>query len=1097
MDIMEIEKEIKQEKSKEQDNNNDKEKEKEKDKKEDIKDIKDLEKNEVTSAEKFELDFLERKKYNYNLEDLMNKKFEKLSSEFLKERELFKERLLSRKRRYQLDNYILKRNRYKDIDYTPYSDSQTIKEKIKELLDNYLTEEKIQQFLSLDENKEKIKQIKIKETLSKYNEEILSSLTSQELKETYMRNAIDILLDENISITLFELETSKILLSFCHFLGKEFISIYDQLKEDSDYKYVNDLIKDLKERNIIPEKKEINYEIYLKLNKFLNFFGQEKISKFITLLNDSIIGMNNTILNLNDKRLEEMAYSKSLRINYNEQIFKDKVLKDNFITDENFKTKLCELNMFFFTNKRLILSLTDTTTFKIIGIILLATANIPLISNDKYDIAFEFYVEIKKEEIKHKKESQDKKGKMEIEKTKEKTMENLDEADIPMFNDENFEEYEEEIILNKFKTTNKNDIKDKEKDNKQQEIKSEEKEKEIYIINESTTFKEFVQDFSKKYNNMIPFIQFGLSLKPKNNDNINIILNQNKDTNDNEKDNKIVIEIESEPKELFFKKYYSPYANKELNETEYIDFNIYSLIKDYHEKILYNKSLYFSKSISPSLYLLSILNLSLMKYPKLFPFQKNAKELKKLFYNMKLDLYIIRMSSYPKRLIEESFPYLANYISNNNNHELIKFQTRLLSFKTSFTPQYKSMINLQNYLKHYNPEMASRISITLKKTMRLKINVEREKIIEHAFNIINDSNLAKFVGYLEFEYKGEIGNGLGPTLEFYTLILDKIKSDRNLWYKTTDGSLYPKLINENNMYNIHMFKLLGYLVGRAIFDDRLLDIPLSKAFWDRVLERNITFDNLKHIDNNLYKTLIDFNNLINQKREYITKNNITNIQGINFDEIILYNKSKLSELDIFFTFPGYDINLKSNGDNILLTMNNIEEYTNLIYELIFFKGINPLIDSFKEGFNMNFDINKMQCFTSQEIEENICGSKEIKWEINNLYENLNPEHGYTKQSKIFNDLIKFMCSLTDAQKKKFLIFSTGSSRLPIGGFKSLCPKLTVVKKYCEEGSNPNDFLPTVMTCQNYLKIPEYTRYDILEKKILMAMEEGCNEFSLS
>ena len=212
---------------------------------------------------------------------------------------------------------------------------------------------------------------------------------------------------------------------------------------------------------------------------------------------------------------------------------------------------------------------------------------------------------------------------------------------------------------------------------------------------------------------------------------------------------------------------------------------------------------------------------------------------------------------------------------------------------------------------------------------------------------------------------------------------------------------------------------------------------------------------------------------------------------------MLYNECKLSELDIYFTFPGYDINLKPNGDNILLTMNNIEEYINLIYDFIFFKGVNALFDSFKEGFNMNFDINKMQCFTSDEIEEHICGSKEIKWEKNNLYENLNPEHGYTKQSKIFNDLIQFMCNLNDAQKKKFLIFSTGSSRLPIGGFKSLSPKLTVVKKYCEEGSNPNDFLPTVMTCQNYLKIPEYTRYDILEKKILLAMEEGCNEFSLS
>ena len=53
-------------------------------------------------------------------------------------------------------------------------------------------------------------------------------------------------------------------------------------------------------------------------------------------------------------------------------------------------------------------------------------------------------------------------------------------------------------------------------------------------------------------------------------------------------------------------------------------------------------------------------------------------------------------------------------------------------------------------------------------------------------------------------------------------------------------------------------------------------------------------------------------------------------------------------------------------------------------------------------------------------------------------------------------------------KKKFLIFLTGSSRLPIiGGFKSLSPELTLVKKYFVKWSEPNDFLPTVMTFQNY------------------------------
>ena len=75
-----------------------------------------------------------------------------------------------------------------------------------------------------------------------------------------------------------------------------------------------------------------------------------------------------------------------------------------------------------------------------------------------------------------------------------------------------------------------------------------------------------------------------------------------------------------------------------------------------------------------------------------------------------------------------------------------------------------------------------------------------------------------------------------------------------------------------------------------------------------------------------------------------------------------------------------------------------------------------------------------------------------------------------------------MCGFAKNQRKQFLIFTTGSSRLPFGGFKSLSPKFTVVKKYCEDGNNPDDYLTTVMTCQNYLKLPEYSSYNILEKK---------------
>ena len=45
--------------------------------------------------------------------------------------------------------------------------------------------------------------------------------------------------------------------------------------------------------------------------------------------------------------------------------------------------------------------------------------------------------------------------------------------------------------------------------------------------------------------------------------------------------------------------------------------------------------------------------------------------------------------------------------------------------------------------------------------------------------------------------------------------------------------------------------------------------------------------------------------------------------------------------------------------------------------------------------------------------------------------------------------------------------------------------------------NDDDYLPTVMTCQNYLKLPNYSDIKILKLKLLFSMDEGANSFHLS
>ena len=538
------------------------------------------------------------------------------------------------------------------------------------------------------------------------------------------------------------------------------------------------------------------------------------------------------------------------------------------------------------------------------------------------------------------------------------------------------------------------------------------------------------------------------------------------------------------------------FINFDNIEKEILEFDKISFIKDYHNLILFSKSLYEIKRLFPSLFLLSLMNLSITKYNKLFNlvdnFSLNEKDLEDIFINSKVSLLITKAAGDAPSISRSNLPSWCKTISLDCGF-LSKFDSRQLIFKVSFDPK-RSLINLQNYIKSVDPNYHSE-NITLEKSMRLKILVERNTIIEHGFKLLDNPVTSRFKGYLEFEYMGEIGNGLGPTLEFYRLITEKLYENKELWYKTTDNSIFPALGLNNNKKAYKLYKLLGYIISRSLYDDRLLDFPLSKIFWNLLLNKGVKLSDIKFIDKDLYKFVEDLLTLINKKKEIIEKEK--DISDEDLENKVLYNGKKLNSVDIYFTFPGYEIELKPNGKNILLCVKNIEEYINLIYDFIFYKGINKVIEAFREGFNIIFNINDLRCFTPEELEENIFGGDKEKWEKETLYENLKPEHGYTKKSRIFNDLIQYMTNLDKSEQKKFLIFTTGASRLPLGGFKALSPKLTVVKKSMNGNENPDNFLPTVMTCQNYLKIPEYSSFDILKEKFNLAMNEGSNEFHLS
>ena len=64
----------------------------------------------------------------------------------------------------------------------------------------------------------------------------------------------------------------------------------------------------------------------------------------------------------------------------------------------------------------------------------------------------------------------------------------------------------------------------------------------------------------------------------------------------------------------------------------------------------------------------------------------------------------------------------------------------------------------------------------------------------------------------------------------------------------------------------------------------------------------------------------------------------------------------------------------------------------------------------------------------------------------------------------------------------------------------LHPPLTIVRKTVEHSNdttNLDSFLPSVMTCVNYLKLPDYSSKEIMKLKLTTAIQDGQHAFLLS
>lgn len=384
----------------------------------------------------------------------------------------------------------------------------------------------------------------------------------------------------------------------------------------------------------------------------------------------------------------------------------------------------------------------------------------------------------------------------------------------------------------------------------------------------------------------------------------------------------------------------------------------------------------------------------------------------------------------------------------------------------------------------------------LGRLQRQKVRISRNHLLESAVKVFELYGSSSSI--LEVEYFEEVGTGLGPTLEFYSLVSKEfVRRDLKIWqdsdtsqpgvYVYHPQGLYPspmpleKVAKDDRQKRKHLLSVIGQFVAKAMLDSRIVDLSFNTVFLKHVLGEEVpaTIATLQLVDSALANSLVKLEAMASQELSGAA------VQG-----------GGVEDLAIDFTIPGYDIELKHDGAQTQVTAENSAEYIRLVLDAIVGEGIKIQAKAFREGFSKVFSVDDLQAFSAEELAM-LFGNAEEDWSIDTLGEAMKADHGFTTESPAIRNLVDIMTTYDTKSRRDFLQFITGSPKLPIGGFRGLNPPLTVVKKPHEAPLTADDYLPSVMTCVNYLKLPNYSSKESLKEKLRVAMIEGVGSFHLS
>ncbi|KAH8601879.1 hypothetical protein B0O99DRAFT_680995 [Bisporella sp. PMI_857] len=409
-------------------------------------------------------------------------------------------------------------------------------------------------------------------------------------------------------------------------------------------------------------------------------------------------------------------------------------------------------------------------------------------------------------------------------------------------------------------------------------------------------------------------------------------------------------------------------------------------------------------------------------------------------------------------------------------NDLVRHSPKLMSGTFSLLVKNPKVLEFDNKRNYFNRSIHNKTSTTRQSFPPLQLSVRREQVFHDSFKSLyfQTADQMKY-GKLSIRFHGEEGVDAGGVTREWFQVLSRQMFDPGyalfIPVSSDRTTFHPNQLSSVNEEHLMFFKFIGRIIGKALYENRVLDCHFSRAVYKRILGKAVSLKDMESLDPEYYKSLV-----------WMLENDITDI----ISETFSVDNDKFGVVETIDFIP--------NGRNIAVTEGNKAEYVRLMVEWKLTGSVKEQLDEFLKGFHDIIPAELVAIFNEQELELLISGLPEIDvddWKSNTEYQN------YTASSPQIQWFWRAVRSYDKEERAKLLQFVTGTSKVPLNGFKELEGMNGFSRFNIHRDYGSKDRLPSSHTCFNQLDLPEYESYESLRSQVLTAITAGSSYFGFA